>query len=70
MADVHIVPNGEFMGLRNRRQYRSTHETQKEAIKEGRGLAKDQNSELVIHGQDGHIREKDSHGTDPPDIPG
>ena len=49
---------------------RSTRETQEEAIKEGRGLAEDQNSELVIHGKDGRIREKDSHGRDPRDIPG
>ena len=49
---------------------RSTHETQEEAIKQGRGLAEDQNSELVIYGKDGRIREKDSHGRDPRDIPG
>ena len=45
---------------------RSTRETQEEAIKQGRGLA----DELVIHGKDGRIREKDSHGRDPRDIPG
>ena len=33
-------------------------------------MAEDQNSELVIHGKDGKIREKDSHGNDPRDIPG
>jgi hypothetical protein len=49
---------------------RSTHATQDEAIKQGRILAEDQNSELVIHGADGRIREKDSHGNDPRDIPG
>ena len=26
--------------------------------------------ELVIHGEGGEIREKDSHGNDPRDIPG
>ena len=39
-------------------------------IKEGRGLAEDQNGELVVHAQDGSIREKASHGNDPSDIPG
>jgi Uncharacterized protein conserved in bacteria (DUF2188) len=34
------------------------------------GLAEDQNGELVVHAQDGSIREKDSHGNDPRDIPG
>ncbi|MDO7787144.1 DUF2188 domain-containing protein [Desulforamulus aquiferis] len=39
--------------------------TQKEAIDIARDIAKNQGSELVIHGKDGRIREKDSHGNDP-----
>ena len=70
MPDVHAVPNGYQWACEIDGNIRSTHETQEEAIKEGRGLAEDQNSELVIHGRDGNIREKDSHGNDPPDIPG
>jgi hypothetical protein len=69
MPDVHVVPNGNLWACEIDGNIRSTHETQEEAIKEGRGLA-DQNSELVIHGQDGRIREKDSHGNDPRNIPG
>ena len=49
---------------------RSTHKTQDEAIKHGRHLAEEQGSELVIHGEGGEIREKDSHGRDPRDIAG
>jgi hypothetical protein len=70
MPDVHVVPNGNLWACEIDGNIRSTHETQEEAIKEGRGLAEDQNSELVIHGQDGRIREKDSHGNDPRNIPG
>jgi hypothetical protein len=38
--------------------------TQKEAIQAGRQIAKNQQSELVIHGRDGKIRDKDSFGND------
>lgn len=39
--------------------------TQSEAIRIARGIARNQKSELVIHGRDGRIRAKDSHGHDP-----
>ncbi|MDF2452775.1 MAG: hypothetical protein K0S26_2279 [Bacteroidota bacterium] len=38
--------------------------TQKEAIEIAREIAKNQGSELIIHGTDGKIRQKDSHGSD------
>lgn len=41
-----------------------TFDTQKEAIEFGRQIAKNQKSELVIHGVDGKIRDKDSYGND------
>ena len=44
--------------------YRRT-ETQREAIKIGRELARNQHSELVIHSRDGKIRQKNSYGNDP-----
>jgi hypothetical protein len=49
---------------------RDTFGTRDEAIQRGWQLAKEENGELVIHGRDGRIREKDSHGSDPRDIPG
>ena len=39
--------------------------TQKEAVEIARNIASNQKSELVIHGKNGQIREKDSHGNDP-----
>jgi hypothetical protein len=39
--------------------------THKEAIAEGRRIAKNQKTELVIHNKEGQIREKDSYGHDP-----
>ena len=44
--------------------------TQAEAIKIAREIAKNQQSELIIHGTNGKIRQKDSHGNDPKNIEG
>lgn len=41
-----------------------TFDTQKEAIDYGRKIAINQQSELVIHGVNGKIRDKDSYGRD------
>ena len=70
MGDVHVVPQASRWGLEIDGEIRSTHDTQEEAISDGRGLAEQEQGELVIHGEDGEIREKDSHGNDPRDIPG
>lgn len=39
--------------------------TKQEAIKYGRTIAINQGSELVIHGLNGRIQDKDSYGRDP-----
>ncbi len=70
MADVHVVPQASRWGLEVDGDIRSTHDTQEQAINEGRGVAEQEQGELVIHGEDGEIREKDSHGNDPRDPPG
>jgi hypothetical protein len=70
MADVHVVPSGEAWTLQVDGEKRDTFSTQNEAITRGRQLADDEQGELVIHGEDGEIREKTSHGNDPRDIPG
>ena len=38
--------------------------TQKEAITIAREIARNQKAELIIHGQNGQIRAKDSYGND------
>ena len=40
-------------------------DTQKEAIEYSRKIAINQQTELVIHGVNGKIRDKDSYGNDP-----
>jgi len=63
----HVVRKGDAWGIRGEGNTRLTslHPTQKEAIEVGRGIAINQESELVIHGRDGKIRDKDSFGNDP-----
>ena len=70
MSDVHVVPHASQWGLEVDGDIRSKHQTQQEAIDEGRAVAEQEGGELVIHGEGGEIREKDSHGNDPRDIPG
>lgn len=44
--------------------------TQKEAIGIAREIAINQKSEVVIHGENGQIRDKNSYGNDPKDVKG
>lgn len=39
--------------------------TQQEAFEIGRNIAKKERSELLIHGEDGKIRERNTYGKDP-----
>lgn len=67
MANQHVVPNnGKWQVKReNSTKATKTFDTQKDAISYGRDIAKNQGSELVIHGRNGQIRDKDSFGSDP-----
>ena len=39
--------------------------SKEDAVKIGRKLSRNAGSELVIHGKDGRIQQKDSQGSDP-----
>jgi hypothetical protein len=71
-ANIHVVPDGERWSIKEEgvEEPFQTHETQEAAITDARALATSRGVELLIHGEDGQIREKDSHGNDPGDIPG
>jgi hypothetical protein len=45
-------------------------DTKKQAVDLGRDISRNQGTEFVIHGKDGVIQQKDSHGNDPRKIPG
>jgi hypothetical protein len=65
--DQHVVPHEDGWAVRGAgsRKASSVHDTQKQAIDAGRRAALNQGSELYIHGRDGRIRQRDSHGNDP-----
>ena len=54
------MPNGDAWALEVDGQKRDTYDTQNEAIIRGRGVADGEGGELVIHGEDGSIRQKGS----------
>lgn len=64
----HVVPdkNGgwKVRGAGNSRATKHT-STQSEAIKIAKSIAKNQGSELFIHGKNGQIRERNTYGKDP-----
>ena len=43
----------------------SRHRTQAEAGGRGRAVARREHVELIVHGRDGRIRERDSYSNDP-----
>ena len=64
---IHIVPSSGKWAVKEAGKDKplKVTRTQKEAISYGRGVAKQKKTELVIHGRDGKIRDKDSYGNDP-----
>jgi hypothetical protein len=70
MSDVHVTPEDGGWAIKVDGDTRETFDTQDEAIDRGREVAEAEQGELVVHGQGGEIREKDSHGNDPRDVPG
>ena len=63
----HVVPNGGKWSVRRAGASRASgvYETQKEAVNKAKSIARNQKTELYIHGKDGRIREKNSYGNDP-----
>lgn len=65
--NVHVVKRGDQWGTLREGGQRvsSQHDTQAEAIKAGRDMAREGKGELLIHGRDNQIRARDSYGNDP-----
>lgn len=63
----HVVPHPDGWAVKGEGNSKATKitDTQQEAINHARAIAKNQESELLIHGKDGKIRERDSYGNDP-----
>ena len=62
----HVVPNGNNWAVKGEGNSKNTRITQnqQEAIDIARTIARKEQSELIIHGKDGQIRQKDSYGND------
>ena len=63
----HVVPHDDGWAVRGAgtRRASSVHQTQEAAIQAAREIARNQRTELFIHGRGGRIRQRDSHGRDP-----
>jgi hypothetical protein len=63
----HVVPRGDNWAVRGEGNQRDTshHRTQAEAERAARDIAINQRSEVLIHGENGRIRERNSYGNDP-----
>jgi hypothetical protein len=62
----HVVPHADGWAVKGAGNQRATsvHPTQGEAAAVARGIAINQQSEVVIHRPNGQIRDKDSYGND------
>ncbi|GJQ22164.1 MAG: hypothetical protein HBSIN02_25190 [Bacteroidia bacterium] len=65
--NIHVVPSGNRWAVKKEGTEKpvSTHKSQELARQSAVPLAKQNKSEVVIHGRDGKIRDKDSYGPDP-----
>ncbi len=63
----HVVPHTGGWAVKGAGAHRATEVfgTKAQAVDRGREIARNQHSELVIHGKDGVIQSSDSHGHDP-----
>lgn len=63
----HVVPHSGKWAVKGDGSKRASRvvSTQREAIDVARRIARNQGTDVVIHGQDGRIRDKDSYGSDP-----
>lgn len=63
----HVVKRGNGWAVLGENNSRDTshHRTQQEAFEAARDIAKNQRSEVFIHGENGKIRERNTYGSDP-----
>lgn len=64
----HVIPNpnGGWDVKKGGSEKASNHFDKKsDAVEKGREISQNQGSEFYIHGKDGKIQSKDSHGNDP-----
>lgn len=62
----HVVPHPQGWAVKAAGATNPTKvlDTQRAAIETARGIAKNQGSEMFVHGKNGQIRERNTYGTD------
>ena len=65
--DQHVVPHADGWAVKGSGNQKATsvHPTQRGAIGAARKIARNQGSEMFIHGENGRIRERNTYGNDP-----
>lgn len=65
--NVHVVPQDGKWAVKTENSGKAAKvtSTQQEAIERAREIARNNQSEMVIHRKDGTIRDKNSYGNDP-----
>jgi uncharacterized protein YdaT len=63
----HVVKHNDGWAVKGEGNTKATvvTKTQEQAIERAREISRNQESELLIHGRDGKIRDRDSYGNDP-----
>lgn len=63
----HVVPRDDGWAIRGAGAKRDTghFDRNQDAVDRAREISQNQGTELVVHGRDGQIQSKDSHGHDP-----
>jgi hypothetical protein len=66
-GDVHVISRdkGWRVEVEGTSSAASTHRTQAEATRAARQVARKNQSELLVHGRDGKIRDRSTYGSDP-----
>jgi uncharacterized protein YdaT len=67
MSNQHVVKRPDGWGVRGEGNSKDTslHDTQAQAQERAREIAQNQGGDVITHGRDGKIRERDSYGNDP-----
>jgi uncharacterized protein YdaT len=63
----HVVPSGKDWAVKGAGSSRATEvlPTKSQAVGRAREISRNQGTELIVHGRDGKIQSRDSHGRDP-----
>lgn len=65
MLNIHVLPDQEYgwaVHEEGGTEPLGYFDSQEDAIKRAREIARDRSAELLIHGRDGHVRDRQNYG--------